>query len=350
MSHHLDSPQARQDVRLDTTDLYLFRGRHGSAFVLNTCHSLGQAPTPGWHPEGRYELKVDLDGDAVEDLTYRFTFDERDEDGTQRFDLRVLTGPDAADPHAEGEVLLRARTGADPGTGTNTGTSTDSGIRVWAGRAADPFSIEPTVLHAVGHAVHEGTVPDLGDWTPARARNLFADQDVHSLVLEVPDEHLPSTAADGRIRVWAVAWLATDAGGWRPVNRIGLPMIHPLFAQLDDDLAERLNEGTPATDRATHAALLTQRIAGFVAAHGTAADPTAYAERLVDRLLPNVLPYTVGTPASFDLLGWNGRNLTDDAPDVVFTLAADSPISLGLGRGSVPRSPSENFPYVSPIS
>jgi hypothetical protein len=34
MSHHLDSPIARQDVRLDITDLFVFRGETGTAFVI----------------------------------------------------------------------------------------------------------------------------------------------------------------------------------------------------------------------------------------------------------------------------------------------------------------------------
>ena len=34
MSHHLDSPLARQDVRLDITDLYVFRGEIGTVFVM----------------------------------------------------------------------------------------------------------------------------------------------------------------------------------------------------------------------------------------------------------------------------------------------------------------------------
>jgi hypothetical protein len=34
MSHHLDSPIARQDIRLDITDLYLFRGEVGTVFVI----------------------------------------------------------------------------------------------------------------------------------------------------------------------------------------------------------------------------------------------------------------------------------------------------------------------------
>ena len=72
MSHHLDSPLARQDIRLDITDLYVFRGEIGTVFAINVCHSIfGEIPTPGYHPEGRYEFKVDLDSDAVEDLTYR---------------------------------------------------------------------------------------------------------------------------------------------------------------------------------------------------------------------------------------------------------------------------------------
>jgi hypothetical protein len=62
MSHHLDSPIARQDVRLDITDLYLFDGQTGTVFVINVCHSLGDPPVPGYHPEGMYEFKIDLDG------------------------------------------------------------------------------------------------------------------------------------------------------------------------------------------------------------------------------------------------------------------------------------------------
>ena len=33
MSHHLDSPIARQDIRLDITDLYVFRGEVGTVFA-----------------------------------------------------------------------------------------------------------------------------------------------------------------------------------------------------------------------------------------------------------------------------------------------------------------------------
>jgi hypothetical protein len=179
MSHHLDSPLARQDVRLDITDLYVFRGETGTAFVINVCHSIAEdVPVPGYHPEGMYEFKVDLDGDAVEDVTYRFTFGERGGDGVQSVELRRLTGPEATDPHAGGTVVARGS--------TEQAISGSDGTRAWTGRAGDPFWIEPDVLHAVGHAFQDGTKIELGDWTPDQATNFFAGQtverDVHGRV------------------------------------------------------------------------------------------------------------------------------------------------------------------------
>ena len=47
MAHHLDSPLARQDIRLDITDLYVFRGEIGTVFAINVCHSIfGEFPRP----------------------------------------------------------------------------------------------------------------------------------------------------------------------------------------------------------------------------------------------------------------------------------------------------------------
>ena len=72
MSHHLDSPIARQDIRLDITDLYVFRGETGTVICDQRLPFIfGPIPSPGYHPEGMYEFKVDLNGDAIEDVTYR---------------------------------------------------------------------------------------------------------------------------------------------------------------------------------------------------------------------------------------------------------------------------------------
>jgi hypothetical protein len=344
MSHHLDSPIARQDVRLDITDLYVFRGETGTVFVMNVCHSIaGNIPTPGFHPEGMYEFKVDLDGDAVEDLTYRVAFDKRDSDGKQRFVLRLITGVEAVDPHAAGRAVANGTTGEV--------VAASAGLRIWAGKAGDPFWIEPDVLHAVGHAFQDGTVVDLSAWDPAKAKNLFAGHTVYSIVLEVPDRELVANACDARrIGVWALSTLSTDAGGWRSINRVGLPMIHPLFTQYNEDLGNRLNAGRPADDFATYGPTVINAVAGVVAANGTAEDPRAYAETVAHRFFPNVLPYTVGTRAAFGFAEWNGRSLTDNAPDVMFSIAANTPVRLGIGKQSVTRKPSQTFPYVPAVS
>ncbi|MGO9902426.1 MAG: DUF4331 family protein [Solirubrobacteraceae bacterium] len=340
MSHHLDSPLARQDVRLDITDLYVFRGQSGTVLAINLCHSLAAAdtPVPGYHPEGMYEFKIDLNRDAIEDITYRFVFGERDRDGIQSVELRELTGSAAADPRAAGVVVAHGSTG-------QTLNSPD-GVRVWTGQAGDPFWIEPDVLHAVGHAFQDGTTIDLTDWTPDQATNLFAGHTVYSIVLEVPDDKLLSTGGDGRIGAWAVSSLQTDAGGWRSINRVGLPMIHPLFTQYNEDLGNRLNAGTPASDFETYGETVIRAVAGVVAAYGTAEDPRAYAERVAHRFLPNVLPYRVGTPAAFGFVEWNGRSLTDNAPDVMFTTAANTPVRLGIGKESITSKPRASFPHV----
>jgi len=345
MSHHLDSPVARQDVRLDITDLYVFRGETGTTFIINVCHSIaGDIPVPGYHPEGMYEFKIDLDGDAVEDLTYRFNFDTRDGEGRQQFVLSRLSGAAAADQTAAGLIIARGATGET--------VATPDGIRIWAGKAGDPFWIEPDVLHAVGHAFQDGTAIDLSAWDPKKARNLFAGHTVHSIVVEVPDDELladaPDLAENNRIGVWAVATLATDAGGWRPINRIGLPMIHPLFTQFNEDLGDRLNAGHPADDFARYGAAVGKAIAGVMAASGTAEDPESYGIEIAHRFFPNILPYEVGTPAIFGFAGWNGRALTDNAPDVMFSLAANAPVRLGIGKGSVTAKPTRIFPYVAP--
>jgi hypothetical protein len=343
MSHHLDSPIALQDIRLDITDLYVFRGEIGTVFVIDVCHSIfGEIPAPGYHPEGMYEFKIDLNGDAVEDLTYRFTFDARDANGKQRFALRRITGAAAVDPNAPGVLIAEGSTGE---TVVNS-----AGVRVWAGKAGDPFWIEPDVLHAVGHAFQDGAKANLAGWDPAKAINHFAGQSVYAIVLEAPDAELLAGAGDNRrIGVWAVATLATDAGGWRSINRIGLPMIHPLFTQYNEDLGNRLNVGRPSDDFATYGALVVKEVADVVAAYGTSQAPRAYAEKVARRFFPNMLPYTVGTDATFGLAEWNGRTMTDNAPDVMFSIAANTPIHIGIGKESVVSKPSNVFPYVPPV-
>jgi hypothetical protein len=343
-SHHLDSPLARQDVRLDITDLYCFRGEFGTALIINLCHSIaGDIPEPGFHPEGMYEFKIDTNNDSIEDLTYRVIFKERTADGHQHICLYRITGAQATDPHAEGKLLAEGSTGRE--------VSAMTGARLWAGKAGDPFWIDPNVLRKVGHAFQDGTAVGSDPHDHADPKNLFAGHTVYSIVLELPDsELLPDAKSNRNAGVWAIASLTTDAGGWRPINRVGLPMIHPLFTQFDEDLGDLLNFGRPADDFRTFSAPIVRAIQRTVSANGTSENAEEYGVRIARKMLPNVLPYAVGTQAVFGMGVWNGRTMTDNVADVMFSTAANTPIRLGIGKESVTSKPTTTFPYVPPVA
>lgn len=338
MSHRLDASIARQDPRLEISNLYVFRGALGTVLVTNHSRSPAGADVPrGLHPDARYEFKIDADGDAVEDVTYRFTFGDVQNDASQPYEVHRLAGFEATDDLASGTLLATGHAGEI--------VDFEDG-RVWVGRAGDPFWIEPEVLQAVGAAFEHGTRIDLDGWTPAEAKNQFADHTVYSIVLELTDEELAPVTKAHRIGVWATSCLATDAGGWRQINRAGLPMIHPLFTQLDQRLGDRLNESHPSEDRETFEKVIAEKVTGVVRACGTVEHPEAYGSFVADRFLPNILPYTVRTPASFGFASWNGRSLIDNAPDVMFSFAANRPVTLGIGKESITSKPRQTFPYV----
>ncbi|MFZ3292394.1 hypothetical protein, partial [Mycobacterium sp.] len=57
------------------------------------------------------------------------------------------------------------------------------------------------------------------------------------------------------------------------------------------------------------------------------------------------LPYELGTPASFDYTGMNGRGLMDNVLDNVLSVLTNSP--LGAGVAPDPARITAEFPYFS---
>src|SRR5271167_1447568 len=95
---------------------------------------------PGFHPEARYEFKVHFDGADFETLTYRVSFAEAGSDGRQAMKLHALTGKDAREDAATGDFVLEGRTGEAASAG---------GARLWAGRIADSFYVDLSLLAKV---------------------------------------------------------------------------------------------------------------------------------------------------------------------------------------------------------
>jgi hypothetical protein len=338
VSHHLDSPLSRQDSRLNLTDQFVFRGENGTALIMDMNSSAaGPDAKPGFHPEARYEFKVHLDGAPVESLTYRITFDESDGDGEQAVQIHALTGSAAADDGATGDLLAEGR--------TNMPISGAGGVRLWAGKVADPFYVDLTQLATIENAVKNGTKIDSGDWRPEAAKSSFTDGTVHSIVLEIPDDD-PNLGAGLSIGTWVTSQLATDSGGWQQINREGQPMMWPIFRQLDDEWATDANTRHPDSDPKDEGTHVAHLIEGVVAANGTCDDPAAYGRAVALRLLPDLMPYRTGTPASYGFLGFNGRALADNAPEAMFSLVMNAAITTGLTPEQFSNTRSDRFPYV----
>ena len=166
MSHHLDTPLAAKTGQLYLDDLYVFPGQDSTVLVMDVNSNVnGLHSEPGFHPEARYEFKVHFDGAGFETLTYRVSFAAPDSGGR--------SGPATARRHRRGGPRRRGtwRTGAG---GPDRRDGRAGGTRLWAGRIADSFYIDLSLLAIINAAVAKGTAPDLSKWRPEEAQNSFA--------------------------------------------------------------------------------------------------------------------------------------------------------------------------------
>jgi Domain of unknown function (DUF4331) len=339
MSHHLDTPLASQNGQLYIDDLYVFAGDRSTVFVMDVNSTItGPDVQRGFHPEARYEFKVHFDGADFEALTYRVSFGEGDADGRQALQLHALTGDEAREDSAVGTLVLEGRT-SEPASEGDT--------RIWAGRIADSFYIDLSLLGIVNAAVKNGTAVDLSAWRPEDARNSFAGTTVESIVLEVSHQH-PQLRPDARVGVWCATKLATDAGGWRQINRAGHPMMWPIFWPDDTDFSHPANTRHPSADFNDDGKYIGDLVAAVVSASGTSDDPQGYGQTVARNLFPDVLSYVVGTPATYGFAVRNGRTLADNAPEAMLSLVAGTAVPSGLNPSVAERLRSGNFPYVVP--
>lgn len=333
MSHHLDTEAARQDPRLDISDVYLFKGTMGTVFVMNVDPL---SATGGFHPEALYEFKIDTDGDAIEDLTLRAAFRPQDSGGHQEFVLTQLRGAQARDRDAVGRVVATGQTEQD--------VTGPTGIRVWAGSAGEPFYIEANVVTAVRTAVTTGSKLDLSAYNPDTAANLFGHSNVTAIVVEVPAE----VTGAGHIGFWGTTALPDHHGGWAQINRAATPLINTLFDFTAGGTVD-WNASEPVEGQRLFGRQMQDNVAAVVAANGTL-DPRRaddYGRYVRSILLPDMLRYRVGTEAEFGVSARNGRGLTEPTPETMFQIVLDQPVSMGLDAGDATGTLRPSFPYLS---
>lgn len=339
MSHHLDTPLAAQNGQLYIDDLYVFKGERGTVFVMDVNSSItGGDIKYGFHPEARYEFKIHPDGADVEELTYRVAFGEPDAEGQQDLNVRVLVGTEARDDGADGTILVEGPTGE---------TASAGAVRAWAGRIADPFYVDLDQLATVNAAFKDGARLDRSKWRPENAKNSFAGATVQSIVLEVTADE-PMLRDGAHIGVWCSTKLETDAGGWRPINRAGHPMMWPIFWPTDTDFTTDANFRHPCDDMKAEGKDLAALIGRVVAANGTATDPEGYGWHVVHEIFPDLLRYRVGSPANYGFTKRNGRMMADNAPEVMFSMVFNAGITSGLTADVAKDARSATFPYVVP--
>jgi Domain of unknown function (DUF4331) len=282
--HDFRFPQG--DARLDFTDLYAFPkpGDAGKSILIMNVHpSAGENP-PGattaepFAPEAQYELKIDTDGDCVADIAYRVRFSAF-ERGVQTATVHRVDGRQAAGTADGGRVIVD---GAPVSIGNEAVVTEAGDIRFFAGWRSDPFFCD--VKGAKNNLLFTGA-------------DFFADKDVCSIVLEVPN----SALGEKEVRLWARTLTPGDGGGWIQVERGARPAQAVVLVEERDAYLG----GEPADDE--------RFLAGFAhALEHTGGYTPVEAKRVAGTLLPDVMPYDPTRPASFPD---NGRTLTDDAFD-----------------------------------
>ena len=320
MSHHYSGPDLtfpHGDPRLDFTDLYVFPkpGDDGKSIVIMDVH-----PSSGLNPKGPttsepfaanalYEVMIDTDGDAVADIVYSVRF-AASQGANQTATVKRINGKTSERSAGDGEIIVND---APVSLGRDAMVTTSGDYRFFAGWRSDPFFFD--TMGALNNLQFTG-------------QDFFAEKNVCSIVLEVPNSGLPSAT----VNLWART-LDGASGNWVQADRGARASQEPFLAG-DEKAAYLLGE--PANDA--------QFIPTF--AHSlehTGGYTPEEATRAASTLLPDMISYQPSKAASYPS---NGRSLTDDAVAHFLSILSNGKVT---GDGLKPHTDLlADFPYVGP--
>jgi hypothetical protein len=321
MSHHYSGADfgfPLGDARLDFCDLYAFpapQDTNRSVLIMDVHPSkaLPEGPTTAepFSPEAVYELRIDTDGDLVADVGYRFQFSASG-NGAQSATVRRVEGAAAVGAGDTGDAIIE---GAPVSTGAEARVTEAGDYRFFAGWRSDPFFFD------AGGALNgfEFTGDDF-----------FADSDVCSIVLELPNGEL----GGGEVGLWHRAVIGDGNGGWNQVERGARTQVVPFLVPNEEK--DAYVGGEPADD----ARFVDVLAHSLEHTGGYSADE---AKRVAGTLLPDVLRYDPARPVSYPD---NGRTLTDDVADPFMAILTNGKVSddkVGPHDDLLPE-----FPYVGP--
>jgi uncharacterized protein DUF4331 len=380
-SSHREAPLISDDPAADNTDVYAFVSPdkpNTVTIIANYYPFQDPAGGPNYYrfdPTVRYDLKVDNNGDAEEDVTYRFRFSTTvGNANTFLYNTNQVTSPTDPDlnvkqtysvtrvtPGGSTELrpdLVKSVPPANIGPRSNPSYDPFQGVvdlggdrKVFAGPRDDPFFVDL------------GSIFDLGGLRPFNEAHIIPlsraggedgvrNYNVFSIAIQVPKtDLLPPPMANGTIGIYASAerqatrvlngnGSVTSSGDWIQVSRLGNPLVNEVIIPLgqkdlwnasdpaDDsqfairytspELAGLVNflypvlPDTPTTNRSDLAAVLLTGVQGLNFTGATQADLL----RLNTAIAPAKKPEPLGVLAG-DLQGFpNGRRLADDVTDI----------------------------------
>jgi len=312
---HLDAPGLTPpggDTRLDITDVYAFQspGNPDNTVLVMGVNPLAGVLNDGTFRSGAaYELKVDSDGDAKEDLTFKVTFSAPDGSLQQGVTLRKIPA------RGGGSVLAKGQTGNN--------ISIPGGGWLRAGVFDDPFFFDLNAFLSVDFC-NPGT-------------NFFTGLNISAIVLEVPSSWLGS----GNVGVWARTVLNDQQ-----IDRMGRPAINTVFipnnpfepSGSEPSQKNAFNGGKPRNDQRDFRGEVVDTLEIFYGA----GNPTVGA--LADFLLPDILTVDTSSSAGFP----NGRQLADDVIDIELGLVTNGIVTSDcVGNDS---AFSASFPHLAPAN
>lgn len=290
-SSHREAPLITSDPKADATDVFAFVSPDNSKTVTLIANYIPfQEPAGGpnfysFDDHVLYEIKVDNDGDAEEDISYQFqyktTIQNKNSFLYSTGPITSLTDPDwnirqtynlsrvTKNSHhttSLGEDLTTPPVNIGPKSTPNYEVlqaaaihTLSDGIKVFAGQSDDPFFVELgglfdllTIRNLPGNA--GGGVDGLRGYN------------VHSLALQIPitqltkDGSLPTNATDQAavIGVWTTASRkshrvlrrsgeVSNFGRWVQVSRLGAALVNEVVIPLEDK--NRWNASEPEDDK-----------------------------------------------------------------------------------------------------
>jgi len=353
-SSHREAPLISEDPGADNTDLYAFRTADAPGTVTIVANYIPlEEPAGGpnfaqFDDDVLYEIHVDNDGDAVEDLTYQFRFktglrnpntflyntgqiDSIDSAAYNRPQTYTVT---RVDEHTDVSQVIVADGKVPP---VNIGprstpaaqydalaqsavTSLANGSKYFAGQRDDPFFVDL------------GSVFDLAGLRPFNAFHLIAlgatpgvdgvgGFNTHSIVMQVPIAeigHAPNkvlgiyaSASRQSVRILKKDGTEKSEGGWTQVSRLGNPLVNEVLIPLGQK--DLWNRSEPEDDAQFAKRYTDPELAGLVNGLYPALPDTPTTGRgdLVAVLLTGIPGVNFTGPRQADLLRLN----VDIAPD-----------------------------------